>query len=88
MMSDQGLDESTRILLNEYSICQSSIESLDSSVWQSAGIIGLVTIGTFALIVANLTNRKLRKAVGIDYRLTYGVTYCNILFQVDIVNAV
>jgi len=39
--------------MNEYKVCQSSVESLDASVWQSAAIIGLVSIGTFALIAAN-----------------------------------
>jgi len=39
--------------MNEYSACQSSVESLDASVWQSAAIIGLASIGTFALIAAN-----------------------------------
>ena len=41
------------VLMNEYSACQSSVESLDSSVWQSAAIIGLASVGTFALIAAN-----------------------------------
>ncbi len=52
-MAEREPEIRTEILLNEYSICQSSVESLDASVWQSAGIIGLVTIGTFALIAAN-----------------------------------
>ena len=52
-MADRRTDVANKILLNEYSNCQSSVESLDASVWQSASIIGLVTIGTFALTVAN-----------------------------------
>ena len=52
-MADRRTDVANKILLNEYSNCQSSVESLDASVWQSASIIGLVTIGTLALTVAN-----------------------------------
>ena len=52
-MVQPGLDNRASVLLNEYTTCQSSVESLDGSVWQSAAIIGLASIGTFALIAAN-----------------------------------
>ena len=67
-----NLDDHRRaVLLNEYSSCQSSIESLDASVWQSAGIIGLVTIGTFSLIVAN--NLSIFAAAIVGFFSTWGV---------------
>ena len=52
-MAQRELDDRMAALLNEYSACQSSVESLDASVWQSAAIIGLVSIGTLGLVVAN-----------------------------------
>jgi hypothetical protein len=52
-MAKRKVDNEQEILLHEYSTCQSSVESLDASVWQSAGIIGLVSIGTFAVVAVN-----------------------------------
>jgi len=52
-MAQRKVDDNLAALLNEYSTCQSSVESLDGSVWQSAAIIGLVSIGTLALVAAN-----------------------------------
>jgi len=43
------------ILLKEYETCQVSVQQLDASVWQSAALIGLVSIGTLALVATNPT---------------------------------
>ena len=70
-MAERRVDNGTEILLSEYSSCQSSVESLDASVWQSAGIIGLVTIGTFAVVVAN--NPQVYAAITVGFFSTVGV---------------
>jgi len=41
------------ILLNEYQACQVSIQALDSSLWQSAALIGLASLGTIALLASS-----------------------------------
>lgn len=70
-MAEQRVDNRIEVLLNEYSSCQSSVESLDASVWQSAGIIGLVTIGTFALVAAN--SPPVYSAIIVGFFSTVGV---------------
>jgi hypothetical protein len=43
----------TTILLNEYNLCQSSAQALEATIWQSAGLIGLVGIGTLTLVATS-----------------------------------
>ena len=40
-------------LLKEYEVCQDSVESLEALVWQSAATIGLVSVGTLALVATS-----------------------------------
>jgi len=41
------------ILLKEYEVCQSSAQALEATIWQSAGLIGLASIGTLALLATS-----------------------------------
>jgi hypothetical protein len=70
-MAKRKVSNETEILLHEYSTCQSSVESLDASVWQSAGIIGLVSIGTFALVA--VSNPPIYTAILAGFFSTVGV---------------
>ncbi|MGA9191812.1 MAG: hypothetical protein WBZ24_08775 [Anaerolineales bacterium] len=49
-MAKQASKPSTEILLKEYEVCQSSIESLAANVWQTSAVIGLASVGTLALV--------------------------------------
>ncbi|OFW64866.1 MAG: hypothetical protein A2Y74_09225 [Actinobacteria bacterium RBG_13_63_9] len=54
----------TTFLLKEYELCQSSAQSLEATVWQSAGLIGLVSIGTLALMATSTPSVVPALAVG------------------------
>jgi len=49
-MAKQITRPSTEVLLKEYEVCQSSIESLAANVWQTSTVIGLASVGTLALV--------------------------------------
>ncbi len=40
------------ILLKEYEVCQASVQSLEATVWQSAAVLGIVSIGSLAAAAA------------------------------------
>ncbi len=43
------------ILLEEYKVCQQALQEKDKSIWQSFGILGAGTLGSFALIARETT---------------------------------
>jgi hypothetical protein len=49
-MAKRTTHPSTEVLLKEYEVCQSSIESLAANVWQTSAVIGLASVGTLALV--------------------------------------
>jgi hypothetical protein len=49
-MTTKDEERKLTILLKEYETCQASVQQLDSAVWQSAALIGSVSIGTLALV--------------------------------------
>lgn len=47
-------ENQNKMLLEEYKLCQSAAERLESTIWQTSAAIGTGSIGTFILI-ANRT---------------------------------
>lgn len=52
-------------LLNEYQMCQASVQQLDSAVWQSAALIGLVSLGTLALVATSDSSIRVILLLGV-----------------------
>jgi len=56
-------EEKREILLKEYELCQASVQSLESAIWQTSAAIGIGSIGSLILVVANVERDKWGLAV-------------------------
>jgi hypothetical protein len=50
MMDNRGLHGRTVLLIKEHELCQESSRSLEATIWQSASVIGVGSIGSLALL--------------------------------------
>ena len=55
--SRRPLMDKDKLLLEEYKLCQESTQKLESTIWQTSGVIGIGSIGSFIYLAVRQTEK-------------------------------
>jgi hypothetical protein len=76
------MDEKKALLLEEYKLCQESVQKIESSIWTTSGIIGIGTLGTLILALQQIIPKQILDNTGKSSELGAGFLFSAIIIGV------